>query len=1150
MAASDIIVKFGADLTALKAGFSEANKGTGDFESRMKSMGSTATAAGGMMTAGLTVPIMAVAAFAMKSASDVGGAFKTIEKSTGATGAQLNVLKGSFRDVFGNFPISADAAAQVVSKVSTTLQALNGNVPATQAQITAVSGAFEQFAKVGGVDVTTATDTLMRSFKAMGMSADDVKPALNDITIAAQSTGDNTQRLIDSVAKGAPTFKSFGFGIEDTSAMMAKIDMSGVKSTSVITGLNKVLKQAATDGIAPKKAFADINDELIKGTHTTPEATALYKELGVKGYAQLSIAAKGGAFDVQALTDKMADNQGAMEKSYNDTLTFGDRLTMFRNKLEIAFQPLGSAIFDVLGNLLDTLTPILNIVTGLAMKFSDMPKGIQTIVVIIGGLLAALGPVLLIVGKLMTSFEQIRKTLSTLAPMAEKLATPLLKAAGGSTSIVSKIPGLSALGGEGAEGGGIGAGLAESLAPIMPLLAPILVAVAAIAAVFAVLYATSQTFRTSVGALLAQFESLVGWVKQLVGDLMSGNFSKFGADLVSGLQGGFNTLKNDILGFPAMMITAIGESVTTIGGIADKVGGMFMSAFNTLHNIDWGGIFAGALDAVAKFLDTLLNFDPGPMIDSLINVIGGAFDSLFGGASGGAAPAAGSKGDIGGHLSKSVEKAGPDILGKLGNVFIKLLALLPTIWLKVAEALASALGKIDWGTVFAKIGSLIAGILGPAISGALGGAGNFIGTLFGGAGDAIKKFLGDLASSVGTYLGGFGQWIWNAIITVFKLDVKLWTWLANTVKTYAGGFGQWIWNAVISAFKFDTKLFDAVKTAFSAFGTYLWGLVSGLGDKLKTNVWDKLSQFGTWLIQQVSSIGQKIKDWIWSPLAAFGNWLIQQVSAIGHTIWGWITGAVGTFGTWLINLASGIGHTIWGWISGAVGIFGSWLGGLVGGIGHTIWNAITSAVNTFGSWLGGLVGGIGGTIKNSIWTALGSFGSWLLGLVPDIGGKIYSSITGVQGQISASLASAAQGLAQGLKDAWNAIIPARIGISVMGHDVGIDIPRMWQGGVIPATEGGRLFIAGEGHEPEVLVPGHRVGEEWDSLLNGPNRLPHLAGGAVIGGVPAARTTGSMGGTNDRVASSYHATVVVDSEDIVRKMFRAFKDHDDFVNLGR
>jgi phage-related minor tail protein len=1003
--------------------------------------------------------------------------------------------------------------------------------------MTDASTAFLQFAKVTGTDVTADVTTLGKAFTAFGVTADEVPGMLGEINVASQKTGDSADNLTASILAAAPTFTTMGFSMTETTAMMAQLDMSGAKGKATISALTKVMKEAGEAGKDPKKALAELNTELKSGTHTSKEATELYKTLGAKGFANLSTAAKSGALDINGLTKAMKEGSGGLDEQYKKTLGFGDNLKLLTNKLELAFQPLGTVIFKVLNMLLDKATPIINFVTMLSEKFADMSPNIQMVVVVLGGLLAALGPILLIVGKLMTSFTQIQKAVTTLGPMMGKLAAPAGKAVGAAEGLASKLPGLGALGGE-------GGGMASMLAPVMPLLTPILVAVAAIAAVFAVLYATSKTFRDVVGGILGKFQELFAWAGRFVGVLTSGN-----------LGGAFDMLKKaigdvghmfatiDWGGVGRTIIKVFQESFATISGAVGPfigtIGKALGGAFDSLKKIDWGGMFAGGLDAVAKFLDSLLNFDPGPMIDSLISAIGGAFDSLFGGggkADVKGATTTGGKADLGGNLSKSVEKAGPDILGKLGNVFVKLVGLLPAIFIKVASALATALGKVDWGTVFNKIGvaivAAVKGALGPALSGAVSGAGGFLGSLFGGAGAEISKFLGTLASSVGTYLGGFGQWIWNAVIAVFKLDVKLWTWLANTVKTYAGGFGQWIWNAVITAFKFDVKLFTAVITAFSQFGAKLWDLVKGLGEKIKTNVWDKLAGFGAWLIQQIATIGSRAWSWISGALGNFGNWLITQVTTIGSRIWGWISGAVGGFGNWLITQASSIGSKIWSWISGAVGQFGSWLGGLVSGIGSTIWSKITGAVGSFGSWLGGLVSGIGGSIWSSIVSAVSSFGSHLVDLIKNV---------------TWDLSGIGTALTNAIKGAWNNTIGGHH--SFLG--ISFDVPMIARGGVIPATPGGRLFVAGEGGELEVMVPGHRVGESWDSLLSGPDALPHLAKGAVIGAnIPSTAHAAAQPAAKGGDTFIYQTYVTVDSEDMTRKVFKAQRDLTDFVNLGR
>ena len=72
-------------------------------------------------------------------------------------------------------------------------------------------------------------------------------------------------------------------------------------------------------------------------------------------------------------------------------------------------------------------------------------------------------------------------------------------------------------------------------------------------------------------------DEVVGWVKELVGDLMSGNFGKFGDDFKKGIQAGIDAITKIDWGSIANLF------LTALLGIPPKL-------FTALMGINWGGI--------------------------------------------------------------------------------------------------------------------------------------------------------------------------------------------------------------------------------------------------------------------------------------------------------------------------------------------------------------------------------------------------------------------------------------------------------------------------------------------------------------------------------------------------------------------------------
>jgi phage-related minor tail protein len=871
---TDIIVKIGADISGLSKGFSDAGKQTGDFESKIKGIGGSMTAAGGAMTAGVTAPLMAIGAFAMKSASDVGGAFKTIEKATGATGPQLVSLKGTFKDVFGSMPISAGDAATAIGKISPILTTLNNGIAPTRESMTQVTTAFEEFAKVTGTDITADVTTLGKAFTAFGVSGDEIPGMLGEVNVAAQKTGDSTDTLMASVLSAAPVFNTMGFSMTETTALMAKLDMSGAKGKATISALSKVMQEAGEAGKSPKLVFSQLSEELKNGTHTSAEATKLYKELGAKGFANLSTAARSGALDIGTLTKAMKEGSGGLDAQYKKTLTFGDNLKILTNKLEVAFQPLGTAIFNTLGMIVDAAKPIIDIVTKIAEAFGNLPAPIQMVVVIVGMIAAAIGPVLMAVG----------------------MALPAI------TTAIGAITGLFAEGGILA---GIGGFIGElGLAGVM--LNPITIAVAALVGLFVLLYTQSATFRDVIGQAVAKVQELFGFIMKLGGLLLGGKWGEAGEMLKKGFTDAVNMIKNINWGGVRDTILKIFSEVgTSIMNFLKPVGNMIGGLFDGIKKVDWGGILAGALDAFANLLDQVMGMDWGGIVTGLIDSLVGA----FGGGGGGddkkkADDAAKKTGDaakqfdMGKTLSTSVEKAAPDILGKLGNVFVKLVATLPVIFLKITTALAAALMKVNWGEIANKLW------------------------------EAIKTALGVIV----TWLVSqpWAQWamtVWNALTGAVG---KIIVWLQSL---------PWI--------QYATTVWNALKTVIGTIVTWLQSLPWA---SYAATVWNALKgAIGAivgWLISLPwASYAATVWNALKGAIGAIIGWLIGlDWGGVARTFYNAITGAVGGIIGWLRGLDwGGVARTLYNAIIGALGgLLGWFLSINWGQVGTALWNAIQS----------------------------------------------------------------------------------------------------------------------------------------------------------------------------------------------------------------
>jgi len=225
-------------------------------------------------------------------------------------------------------------------------------------------------------------------------------------------------------------------------------------------------------------------------------------------------------------------------------------------------------------------------------------------VVAVLGIAAAIGPVLMIIGPLATGFGII-------APIVAGI---------GATLMTVVLPAIAAI--------------------LIPLL-PIIIAVAAIGIGLYLLYTYFKPFHDAVNQVL-------GWIKTLVGDLMSGNFGKLGADFKAGIMAGIDALKKinwgslatqfltALLGIPPQLFKAL-QSLDW-GGLASSIITFLTTDvpkfLDALKNLDWGGFAMTVLEALCNldimFWSSLINLDWGGFATTVYNALIGALGAIIG----------------------------------------------------------------------------------------------------------------------------------------------------------------------------------------------------------------------------------------------------------------------------------------------------------------------------------------------------------------------------------------------------------------------------------------------------------------------------------------------------------------------------------------
>lgn len=571
---------------------SALSKGQGLFSNFGNDIAGSMKGAGGIMTAGITAPIVAGALFAVKSFETINTAETSLIRQTNSTGAAATQMKTSFTNVFGNTPDDATTVANVMAVVSDKLHIAG---PALEN----VTKQGLDMSRMLGVDATGAVTGLSTAMNAFHMPASEAGNEMDKLYVISTKTGAPINDLTGTLAKAGSVAYSAKIPMDDYSAAIGSLAASGIparQGNALLTdGVTKLQTQLGKQDVGNE--WNAMMQRIATGTATASDKTLL----GQKNYDKLSASLGNTTTGYNQLKAAQDSSAGSIEKQSEATMTLSEKLDEFKNKAEVAFAPFGKVLINVLENVLDAAKPILDILTSVMGVFSNMPAPVQMVVVAILGILAAIGPILMIIGPLATGFGVI-------APIVSAIGVALM------TTVLPAV-----------------------LAILIPLL-PIIIAVAAIGIALYLLYTYFKPFHDAVN-------EVAGWIKTLLGDLMSGNFGKLGDDFKKGILAGFSAITSFNWGGMAAkawsaLVSALGQFGTWLWGLISPLPMQLWTAY------------VGIWVQIGTWLWNLLSPIPGELWNGITTALVsfgtwllGAAEGFFSGLPGGIQGAIGGLGD-------------------------------------------------------------------------------------------------------------------------------------------------------------------------------------------------------------------------------------------------------------------------------------------------------------------------------------------------------------------------------------------------------------------------------------------------------------------------------------------------------------------------
>ncbi|HFH7192983.1 TPA: phage tail tape measure protein [Streptococcus agalactiae] len=327
--------------------------------------------------------------------SEIDEALDTVTTKTGLTGDALAELQEIAKDIATGMPTSFQNAGDAVGE-------LNTQFGLTGEKLKSASELLIKYAEINETDISSSAISAKQAIEAYGLTAEDLGMVLDNVTKAAQDTGQSVDTIVQKAIDGAPQIKGLGLSFEEGAALIGKFEKSGVDSSAALSSLSKAAVIYAKDG----KTLTDgLNETVsaIQNSTSETEALSIASEIfGSKAAPRMVDAIQCGAFSFDDLAEAAKSSSGTVSTTFDETLDPIDKLTQYSNQAKEGMAELG-------GKLLETVIPALEPLMGMLESsvnwFTSLNETDQQTIVILGlvttavmMLLGAIAPLVIAIG--------------------------------------------------------------------------------------------------------------------------------------------------------------------------------------------------------------------------------------------------------------------------------------------------------------------------------------------------------------------------------------------------------------------------------------------------------------------------------------------------------------------------------------------------------------------------------------------------------------------------------------------------------------------------------------------------------------------------------------------------------------------------------
>lgn len=406
--AANLQVNVGANTREAERGLARVSSKLSGTQDRMQRVGRGMTKVGGALTAGVTLPLLAVGGAATKMAADFEQEMAKITGLVGQSQDQVNEYKQAILGMAGDVGKAPQELAEAMFFITSAglegkeaLDALRQSAKASTAglgQTKDVANAVTNAMNAYGPEVmgaAEATDILTATVRAAKAEASELGPQFGRVLPFATELGVQFDEIGGSLAFFTRTTgdaAKAGTFLEGILRGLVKPTTQGREALEKVgTSYDRVREIIAEQGLL--HALQDLRERF--GENSDEMAKVFSDGNALAGVLALTGEQAGKAREVFA---ELADSAGTTQQAFDEASKTANV------KLQKALASLKATLTDLGGNLLPHVASALETLSGWLEKagnwWANLSSRGQTATLVIAGIAAAIGPVIAILGGL------------------------------------------------------------------------------------------------------------------------------------------------------------------------------------------------------------------------------------------------------------------------------------------------------------------------------------------------------------------------------------------------------------------------------------------------------------------------------------------------------------------------------------------------------------------------------------------------------------------------------------------------------------------------------------------------------------------------------------------------------------------------------